>query len=338
MGATTSPRSRILARPEDLHCVLFHVFVLLGYAIAFWVWLHPDQAGLGTAWHRAAFVVAAASLLGWVSGIDVGVNFHNHTHRRIFRAPWLNRWFGRLWTFSGGWPAYFWEHAHVRVHHANVMEAGDWTLPRRRADGRFENVWRYGFLHWPWRYAVELWRDFRGGRGGQRVGRRALQEFAIFLALWSIPFWIDAWMAVWLWVLPHFFANCVTMGSGMYVQHAGGTPRSEGPRFQHSNTFLSRFFNLTMFNIGYHVEHHEFPGVHWIDLPALHARMRLLYETEGGRVVPYGYYQAARIVSAVTDPDGGYRQFTETDQLAAFRTPLPSPRATPPPQSRGEIA
>lgn len=320
---------RPLARVEDIHCIVFHAAVLLAYATAFWLFLHPDRAGLDSVWHQAAFVLAAAALLGWVSGIDVGVNFHNHTHRRIFRSPRLNRWLGRLWTFSGGWPSYFWEHAHVRVHHANVMEASDWTLPQRRADGRFENVWVYGALHWPWRYVLHLWRDFRNGRGGHHVGRRALKEVTIFAALYSIPFWIDVRMALCLWLLPHFVANCVTMGSGMYVQHAGGAPRSSGLSYQHSNTFLSRFFNLTMFNIGYHLEHHEFPGVHWADLPALHARMRQIYAAEGARVVPYGYYMASRIVSNVRDPDGAYARFTQHDLLPVFRRPALAP---PPPR------
>ncbi len=312
---------RAFTRAEDVHCVVFHLVVLLGYATAFWLYLHPAQAGLHSAWDKAAFALGAGSLLGWVSGIDVGVNFHNHTHRRLFHSPRLNRWFGRVWTFSGGWPSYFWHHAHVRVHHANVMEANDWTLPRRGADGRFENIWRYCALHWPWRYAIHLARDFRSRRGGRHVKRRSLKELAIFAALYSIPFWIDLEMALCLWVLPHFVANCVTMGSGMYVQHAGCAPRSSGLRYQHSNTFLSRFFNLTMFNIGYHLEHHEFPGVHWADLPALHARMRQIYAAEGGRVVPYGYYKAARIVSSLTDADGGYQRFTHGDLLPVFQRP-----------------
>jgi fatty acid desaturase len=320
----------MFARPEDVHCVVYHLLVLLGYAAAFWLWLHPERAGLHGILDRIAFVVMAAALLGWVAGVDVGVNFHNHTHRRVFKSPALNRWFGRIWTFSGGWPAYFWQHAHVRVHHANVLEAADWTLPRRRADGRFENIWRYCALHWPWRYAVHLARDFRSRRGGHHVGRRSVRELGIFLALWSIPFWIDVPMALCLWVLPQFVANCVTMGSGMYVQHAGGSARSRGEHYQHSNTFLSPFFNLTMFNIGYHLEHHDYPGVHWADLPALHARMRPLYAAAGGRVVPYGYYKAARIVSSVRDPDGGYLRFTHGDLLPAYQRSRRAPAGARP--------
>ena len=139
--AAVAPTDRgwwIFARREDVHCVVFHVVTLVAYAVAFWLWLHPEVAGIEGPWSAAAFVGAAAFLLGWISGIDVGVNFHNHTHRRIFKHALLNRWGGRLWTFSGGWPSFFWQHAHVKVHHANLLGDADWTLPKRRADGGFE--------------------------------------------------------------------------------------------------------------------------------------------------------------------------------------------------------
>ncbi len=309
--APRTPRRGLLARPEDIHCVVFHLVVLVGYGVAFWIWLHPDAAGLHDGWSKAAFVASAAFLLGWASGIDVGVNFHNHTHRRIFTRPFLNRWFGRLWTFSGGWPSFFWQHAHVKVHHANLLGPTDWTLPKRRADGSFENIYRYVLLHWPWRYAVHLWHDFTTGRGGHRVGRRALRELAIFAALWSIPFWIDVQMALWLWVLPQWVGNAVTMGSGMYVQHAGCRAKSETHPVQHSNGFTSAFFNLTMFNIGYHIEHHDYPGVHWADLPEFHEQKKAALIEGGAHYVSYGYYGAAHRVASLTDSEGGRRRFAE---------------------------
>ena len=287
--------SRWLSRPEDLHCVLFHLLCLAAYGIAFWLWLHPDLAGLNSAAAQVAFVMAAAYLLGWISGIDVGVNFHNHTHRRIFRSAALNRWATRLWTFSGGWPGLFWQYSHVTVHHSNLLRERDWTLPRRREDGSAESFYRYVLCHWPWRYAVHLWRDFRDARLERK---RALIELAWFAMLWSIPFWIDPWMGVWLWALPHCVANCVTMGSAMYVQHAGCIAKDAQHPVQHSNSFLSRFFNLTMFNIGYHVEHHDNPGVHWADLPKFHAVHRDELVAAGAHYVPYGYYAAARKFAA----------------------------------------
>jgi len=301
---------RLLSHPADLHCLVFHLVALLTYGVAFWLWLHPDAAGLTSVGGRVAFVLAAALMLGWISGIDVGVNFHNHTHRRIFRRAFLNRWFGRLWTFSGGWPAFFWQHAHVTVHHDHVLGHGDWTLPRRRADGSWESLFRYSVLHWPWRYAAHLAADFHGGRAGPQGGRRALRELGWFLLFWSVPFVIDPAMGLVLWAFPHWIANVLVMGPGMYAQHALCDEPSRRP-MRHSNTFLSRFFNLTMFNIGYHTEHHEHPHVHWSELPGLHERMKDELIEHQSHVVPFGYYRGGQLLSALTGPRRSREKFAE---------------------------
>ena len=93
----------LLARTEDVHCLVYHLGCLCAYALAFWWWLHPEEAGITTAVDRVAFVVAAAFLLGWISGVDVGVVFHNHAHRRVFTKAWMNRWatprfFRHIWS------------------------------------------------------------------------------------------------------------------------------------------------------------------------------------------------------------------------------------------------
>ena len=98
---------RVLSHPQDGHCILFHTICLAAYACAFWLYLHPSSAHITGWWSRIAFVAASSVVLGWISGIDVGVNFHNHSHRPIFRSPFVNRWYGRLWTFPGGWPSFF---------------------------------------------------------------------------------------------------------------------------------------------------------------------------------------------------------------------------------------
>lgn len=302
-------RHWLFAHPEDSHCAIYNLLVLCCYAAAFWLWLHPESARITGPWSRAAFTLGAGFLLGWISGINVGVNFHNHAHRPIFRSRILNRWFERLWTFSGGWPSFFWWHQHVVVHHSNLLGDVDWTLPKRRADGRFENIYSYVFFHWPWRYAPHLWRDFRSGRGGEWVKRKAAKELAIFLVLWSIPFWIDPWMGLALWLFPQWIGNSMQMGGGMYVQHAGCVPRSAAFPRSHSNSFESKFFNLTTFNIGYHAVHHENERVHWSALPAFHRRMRRRLVADGAHVVPYGYYRAAHICARPGATERGFHTF-----------------------------
>jgi len=286
-------RRGILSHPGDIHCIIFHLVTLFAYGCAFWLYLNPEKAHITGLWSRLAFISGASIMLGWCSGIDLGVNFHNHTHRRIFRINFLNTWFARFWTFSAGWPSFFWWHAHIIVHHSNLLGPTDWTLPRLKPDGRAENMFWYCLAHWPKRSSIDLWRDFTSGRGQKGVGRKAIMELCIFLALWSIPFWIDWRMALGLWVLPQWFANAWTIAPGMFVQHVSCVPKSTRFPVSHSNTFLSRFFNLTTFNIGYHLVHHDHPAVHWTDLPKLHQELLREQQEGNAHILPFGYYRGA---------------------------------------------
>jgi fatty acid desaturase len=53
-----------------------------------------------------------------------------------------------------------------------------------------------------------------------------------------------------------------------YLQHIETDAFSE---WNHSRNFVSRTLNVLLFNNGYHTVHHLKPGVHWSDLPRLHA-------------------------------------------------------------------
>ena len=294
--AAPAPRS-ILAHPQDLHCVAFHLAVLGLYAVAFWIWTHREAVGIQPGLETVAYALGAALLLGWCSGIEVGVNFHNHAHRRVFTRPWMNRWIGRTWTVSAGWPAFFWQYSHITVHHRRLLEESDWTLPRQDATGRWEGFFSYCLLHWPFRYAVHLWRDLRAPVAAPAVQARARKELAIFAILFSGPFFIDAIGALWLWLLPAWIANVLVVGPGMYAQHAGREVPGPDHVFRHSNTFRSPLFNLTMFNIGYHAEHHTFPHVHWSELPKLHEVLKHELVKDGAHVVPFGYYRGGYLLS-----------------------------------------
>lgn len=282
-------KGKVFSHPEDVHCVVYNLFTLAAYGVAFTAYLNPEAAGLTSIWAIAAYVVVANVLLGWISGVNVGVNYHNHVHLKVFHSAWLNRVFEHIWPITGGWPPYMWKHSHVTVHHANVLGETDWTVPRRKADGTFENIWVYLFMHWPWRYAQHLFEDFRNQRGGKRVRRKFLIDLAIFLPLYSIPFFIDPWMGLFLWLMPHFFANTIT-GGGMYVQHVGCEAPTEEHPYWHSNTFRSRFFNLTMFNIGYHTLHHCYAQIHWSELPEVQKRVDDAMKKDGVTSLSVGYY------------------------------------------------
>lgn len=297
MAERGAPRLRLLAHPSDLGCVLFHGATLLAYVAAFAVHRNAAALGLDGPLELLAFELAAALALGWCSGVEVGVAFHNHAHRRIFRHAAWNRWLERTWTVSGGWPAYVWKFAHVYVHHRRLGHEADWTLPRRDARGKVEGIWRYSLAHWPWRYAVALVRELRAPTTTPRVRRRVLRETAWFALLFALPIVLDPRAALTLWILPAWIANVLVMGPGMYAQHAGCHVAIGQGSLAHSNTFRSRLFNAVMFNIGYHAEHHTHPDVHWSDLPALHGSLATELRRDGVHVVPFGYYRAGYLLS-----------------------------------------
>lgn len=185
----------------------------------------------------------------------------------------------------------------MAVHHRHLLGDEDWTLPKRASDGRWEGFFSYSLLHWPLRYMRHLWHDLREPVASPEVARRAKRELLIFATLFSIPFWIDVPMALMLWVLPAWLANVLVVGPGMLSQHAGGEEPSEEHTYRHSNCFQSKLFNLTMFNIGYHAEHHSNPHVHWSELPQLHAELKPEMVADGAHVVPFGYYRAGLLLS-----------------------------------------
>ena len=297
---------RWLAHPEDAHGLLFCLLNFAAIGSAFWLWLHPEVTGFVTPGQKLGFALGAGMWLGWSGGINMGINFHSHAHKPIFRSDALNRWFGRLWTVPGGIPSYWWRYKHLAVHHSHLGEERDWVQPQRRADGRYESMWTYVLLYWPWRWGYHFAREVR--EASASVRRRFLVEFAIFLVPFSIPFFIDPWMALGLWLFPAWVGGSIIMGMGMYAQHAGGTDEH---RYSHTTTFLSHFFNLTMFNAGFHIEHHEQPAVHWSELPRLHAAMKPDLIAGGAHIVPYGIYRASSLLNSFFRPRQGWQRFLE---------------------------
>ncbi|NBD13077.1 fatty acid desaturase [Corallococcus silvisoli] len=296
-------RTRLLAHPEDIHVVVYMLLYWAGLASAFAIYLGPES-GAWTPADRVGFCLAAGLWLGLAGAVNTGINYHSHTHRGIFKSRWLNRWVGRVWTIPGGFPAFFWSYKHLVVHHKHLHEQADWVQPKRAEDGRYENLYRYILLYWPWRWARHFYVDF--SRAKPAVRRRAIRELVFFLVCWSLPFFVDVTLGLGIWFFHQWVSNVGVMGPGMYAQHAGGTNER---RLSHSNTFLCAFFNKTMFNAGFHIEHTARPGVHWSELPALHESMKDELIADGAHVLPYGIFKGAGLLSSVFNPDAGYEQF-----------------------------
>ena len=277
-----------MKRMEDWYCLLYHVSVVGMYFLFFVA--YSKYFPYYSLPEKVCFVLTGVVMLGWISALNVGVVFHNHVHRPIFRGRALNRWLARSWTVTCGWPSTLWEYAHLNVHHKHVLSAEDWTLPHTR-NGKLESIYAFCFLH-PVRYAIAFLKLFQSS-DTQFWKRHPVKECAIFCGIWLLPWIWDPLMAFYLWFLPQCFGNCVVMGPGMYVQHMNCEPKSAIHPYRHSNEFHSWFFNMTSFNTGFHLIHHDRPGVHWYDLEKHHDERREELIEDDYRVLPFGFYRAA---------------------------------------------
>jgi fatty acid desaturase len=101
--------------------------------------------------------------------------------------------------------------------------------------------------------------------------RRTFFAFALMtLSITGALVWYRPMQGLFLFVLPMIgtllFTSWVT-----YDHHAGLESDSH---FEASYNIMNRWFNVVTGNLGYHTAHHYKQGVHWSDLPELHAKIQ----------------------------------------------------------------
>lgn len=74
-----------------------------------------------------------------------------------------------------------------------------------------------------------------------------------------------------LYMVPWYLLNCFISRYIDYLKHYGCDERS-ADRFARANNSLSRWFNYTTHNFGYHTAHHLWPSAHWTELSDLHQK------------------------------------------------------------------
>jgi fatty acid desaturase len=112
-------------------------------------------------------------------------------------------------------------------------------------------------------------RAFRVGLEHPRILRIFLGMGALQLMLLGLLFWHDAYNALWVFFLPMCVSLYVTVWA-TYFHHVG---LDTTEHTKASYNILHRGYNVMTGNLGYHTAHHARHGVHWSQLPELHAQL-----------------------------------------------------------------
>lgn len=179
-------------------------------------------------------------------------HFHGTHHRHLGEEKDGNR---QLW----------------RTHHPTGEPKPEWQYPKSALGLSAKILWRSAFL-------TGAWWIVRGLIGGVLFGTSkasALVRYAAYATLAVVLAVTGLWSTfAWYWLLP----LCTWFVAVQYLRLAceHSAIRSATPAYAATRTTipgpLGRFFVLPR-NIGYHIEHHWYPGVPFYRLPALHERL-----------------------------------------------------------------
>lgn len=250
----------ILRHPADRRSV---ALVLLYLACLALLYTTPSARSI------PLFVLACA--LSFLNTVVI----HNHVHRSMFRSARLNRAWSCVLSFGALYPASANVPAHNVVHHAFSDDgAPDWAAPGAVDLGHpLLDLLHFPNVAGPDTFAgVQRWAA-RPGRAAFRAAYRT--ELAFAFGLTGLLLAADVWSGLFFVVLPQLFGARNILRINL-IQHADCDTSGS----HHSRDFLGRAFNAVMCNNGYHTVHHRAPGVHWSELPALHAREASTLEPE----------------------------------------------------------
>lgn len=256
MQTLLSPRGRFLRYKADWWpvCVVLGSFAL---HVIVYLW--------------ASTTVALLALLPLV-GISTAVAAfnHHHQHVNVFYSRVLNRCYDLLLAVQTGVGPYTWVLHHNLGHHQNYLhqppsatpDESHWTRQDGSQMGRIEYT-LHTFLH----HQVDV---YRIGRKHPQVFRRYLLMKIPCYAFMAAGFWLNPLNYLLVFFIPSLLTLLHTCWA-TYEHHAGYLATEH---VHASVNRESRLFNLFTCNLGMHTAHHMNPGLHWSELPQLHAAIR----------------------------------------------------------------
>lgn len=231
---------------------------------------------------------------------------HNHAHLKIFRQNLLNEMLDWIFFISNGVPVECYEMHHVHNHHRFAQQYGtahsDWSstfgfentrYPDKPA-GRLYYCLTYAPLAW-----LHCWIEVLR-RPGTRMFKRFITSFTLCMgvSVWLLimnPVQYALWFAL-PWVLAY-----IGMANANYDHHRDCKLTTPYNSARDNLSFTFRSFG---FNIGYHIEHHMKPTLHWSLLPNFHERIKEEIPSENYYVLPFSRPSGGTQEAAMR-PSGG---------------------------------
>jgi fatty acid desaturase len=246
--------------------------------------------------YEIVYAIVAFTLIG-----DTNYLLHLHIHRPFSRKPSFNLVLDLSMGAATGMTGSNWRIQHLYGHHRGI------DLPYRGDRGILESYSPVRAISFS---AVSMWETFyspilESFRKGLLDDIRTpisyrwacceqllLLLFVAVLAIWQ-PRLVLIYLLPW-YLVTHFITRYVD-----YLNHYGCDEGSEDP-YVRANNSLSRWFNYSTHNFGYHTAHHIRPGAHWTELPAIHGAIahripdrHLKRFSWSWVLMPYHFYRAA---------------------------------------------
>lgn len=214
-----------------------------------------------------AVALAALPYIGFVFlnfGGRYGLMLHATGHRMIFKREyqWMQWYIRFLGLFLGHTLTSFAAH-HMYMHHAENNMLGDLssTLPYKR--DKFTHFLHYWFRFFFFGYIhVPIYMLLRG-RG--KILRRFLAGELAWVAIVACAMWVNWAAALLVLVIPLLLIRWFMM-AGNWGQHAFVDTTDPDNGFKNSTNLTNTRYNHKCYNDGYHIVHHNKPGMHWTEM------------------------------------------------------------------------
>jgi fatty acid desaturase len=222
-------------------------------------------------------------LLPWVlplvfySTYVAGVLAHNQNHCPVFRSHSLNAAYSIWLSAFYGVPTFAWIPTHNQNHHRHLNGPGDATPTSRvgpRASLRGIVVYSMKAGIWQLPLIVAYVKKIFVRRPQalivpmlQLISVLGAHALVIAVAVGLHGTASGLWLYAWSFAVPVLLSAPLLQATN-YLQHVSCEPTSLD---NHSRNFTNPLFNWLFFNNGFHTVHHEHPGTHWTQYPALHA-------------------------------------------------------------------